>query len=131
MKRHLEHIRLLQVATGGLQADLGMGIKGTPGATVVATASDINDMAVELLASGNPLLAAGAPPADLSTKAVRTILGCSQMAVATLPNGNASLMLGFGAHTVCATVNASDLRTALRLLDSAASASWMPEQRAD
>lgn len=131
MKRRLDHIKVLRVSNAGSDVDLGLGIVGTPGSTVVATASAANDMAIELLASGNALVAAGAPSAQLSTNTVHTILGCTQMAVAALPNGNATLMLGFGSHTLCATVNASDLRAALGILNAAAAGSLQPAQRAD
>lgn len=126
----VNHIKLLNIEPGGLHAELGLGISGGAGVRVRVAADVINDMAVELLASGANLAEAGAPAGALTVQSVRKVLGCTRLAVSTGPNGEAVLMLAFGAHVLCANVTTSEVRQALDLLNTAAAGGLMPPPKA-
>lgn len=118
--RSLEHMKLLRVEDNGAGAEIGLGFAGAIGGRARASTDSINTMAEALLCMGHPLHAAGAPAADFKGSfAASTIIQCSQLAVAALPDGRAALVLGFGPLALRVAAPARDIRQALDLLEAA------------
>lgn len=123
MKRQIDHIRVLGVATGGMTAELGIGFSGTnQGATVIAATDSMNEMAIDFLASGHDSLQNGKPLAAIGQTIPATILGCTELAIASAQGDESTvcLIMRFGAAEIAVRFDASDIRQALSLLDTAA-----------